>query len=100
MNLQENDQLLNLMEKIYDHFAAVYMIDVKTERYQRVKTDAFLEQLLGEAGDLEFAYKMLFQSIDGSRSGSKYDAFIYKKVFAKDGHSGNINLSDEGAEHY
>ena len=81
MNLQENDQLLNLMEKIYDHFAAVYMIDVKTERYQRVKTDAFLEQLLGEAGDLEFAYKMLFQSINGSRSGSKYDAFIYKKVF-------------------
>ena len=100
MSLQENDQLLNLMEKIYDHFAAVYMIDVKTERYQRVKTDAFLEQLLGEAGDLEFAYKMLFQSINGSRSGSKYDAFIYKKVFAKDGHSGNINLSDEGAEHY
>ena len=94
-----NDKIRLLLEKMFGCMSAVYLIDRIKRQYESAKTDNFMRRILGEAGELEDAYKKLFLTIrEGERASSAYDAFRDYKIFDKDNYSGNIRLSDGGEE--
>ena len=94
-----NNKVTALLEKLFDCMSAVYLIDQVNKCYELVKTDDFMNRILGEKGDLKDAYNRLFLSIrEGQRASSAYDAFRDQKIFDKENYAGNVRLLIGGEE--
>lgn len=94
-----NNKVTALLEKLFDCMSAVYLIDQVNKCYELVKTDEFMNRILGEKGDLKDAYNRLFLSIrEGQRASGAYDAFRDQKIFDKENYAGNVRLLIGGEE--
>ena len=94
-----NNKVTALLEKLFDCMSAVYLIDQVNKCYELVKTDDFMNRILGEKGDLKDAYNRLFLSIrEGQRASGAYDAFRDQKIFDKENYTGNVRLLIGGEE--
>ena len=94
-----NGKMIALLEKIYDRMSAVYLLYLQENRYEMIKQDDFMKQILGEQGDLQEVYAKLFLAIrEGTRVSSAYEAFRDQSVFEKENQAGNIRLISEQEE--
>ena len=90
---EENNKITALLEKVFDRMSAVYALDLQEQRYEKIKADDFLDQLLGVQGDLKDAYAKLFLAIrEGERVSNAYEAFRDQGIFEKENYAGNIRL--------
>ena len=88
-----NEKVMSLLEKIYEHMSAVYMIDLKEKCYEMIKQDDFMSRILGAQGDLKDAYSSLFLAIrEGERVSNAYEAFRDHSIFEKENQAGNVHL--------
>ena len=88
-----NEKVMSLLEKIYEHMSAVYMIDLKEKCYEMIKQDDFMSRILGAQGDLKDAYSSLFLAIrEGERVSNAYEAFSDHSIFEKENQAGNVHL--------
>ena len=88
-----NGKIIALLEKMFDRMSAVYALDLQGQRYEKLKADDFLGQILGAQGDLKDAYAKLFLAIrEGERVSNAYDAFRDEAIFERENYAGNIPL--------
>lgn len=79
-----NGKIIALLEKMFDWMSAVYTLDLQGQRYEKIKADDFLGQILGAQGDLKDAYAKLFVAIrEGERVSNAYDAFRDEAIFER-----------------
>lgn len=97
-----NGKIIALLEKMFDWMSAVYALDLQGQRYEKIKADDFLGQILGAQGDLKDAYAKLFLAIrEGERVSNAYDAFRDEAIFERENYAGNIRLiSGEKEQRY
>ena len=97
-----NGKMIALLEKMFDRMSAVYALDLQGQRYEKLKADDFLGQILGAQGDLKDAYAKLFLAIrEGERVSNAYEAFRDEVIFERENYAGNIRLiSGEKEQRY